>query len=595
MSVSSRLRGSDVFATGDPIIRHLESLVERLEAGDPPRDIEDGWVEAKEEPGRRRGRQLQPGRPTNDRAATALAEHAACFANGPTGGAILVGIADDGTAIGTELDVAWLRGRIGELTQGELYPYVSERTVLGVRCLVLHVHPAPIPIKVGGQVRMRVGDECVPVPATHWTQVRVETGMFDWSADRSGTPATEVSAAAMELARRFLRESGETGAADLARTRDADLLGRLGVVAADGLLTNAGALLLCPTGRPILDYLHRERAGAPSRVRVESGDISGIEQFSEIMTAIRLATPSEQLLDSAGTTVGTFPALPERARREAVVNAIAHRDWLVAEAVTVELTGTTLVVSSPGRLVGGVTPQNIITHPSVRRSPHLTEVLAKLRLAEREAVGVDTMFLEMLRDGHPTPDIEETADSVRVALAGGHPDTHWVRALLALDPVELRDDLNAALLLDHVCRTGFVTSTTGAPVLQRSVAETRVALRELASATVRGTRVLEHVDGDPDHEDPALQLRDSVDLGPRMRGASPELRTGLLRGYVLDRGRITTRAAMALTRATRPTALSDLQELVDEGVLVPAGAGPTAHHVLASDLEAVEEHERLDR
>lgn len=568
------------FATGDPIVGHLEGFVKRLEAGVPPAEIEDDWVDAKEEPARRVGGILHPGGPKNEKAVPGLAEAAACFANGPTGGVILIGIADDGKPIGTELDAAWLRRRIGELTQGELYPYVTERTVLGVRCLVVHVHPAPVPIKVGGQIRMRVDDACVPVPASHWTQVRVDTGLFDWSAARSGSTVEDVSSTALEIARRFLTESGEASARDLASERDAALLRRLGVVSPDGLLTNAGAVLFRPTERPVLDYLHSDRAGSPSRMRVERGDISTIEQFSEVMTAIRLAVPTDQLLDAGGTTVGTFPALPERARREAVVNAVAHRDWLSGDAVVIELTGSNLVVTSPGRLVGGVTPANIITHPSVRRSPHLTDVLAKLRLAEREAVGVDTMFLEMLRDGHPAPVIEETATAVRVVLAGGHPDLVWVGALRALDPTGLRNDLNVTLLLDHVSRAGFVTASSGAPVVQRSVVETRVALHDLSEATLKGVPVLRRVDGSPDGEDPAYQLTRPAAVGRRARMPLPEHRVALLRDYASDRERISSREAMSLTHVTRPTALGDLESLVAEGRLEPAGAGPTAHYVL---------------
>ena len=39
------------------------------------------------------------------------------MANTPGGGAVIVGIADDGTPIGTSLDAEWLRHRIWELTQ----------------------------------------------------------------------------------------------------------------------------------------------------------------------------------------------------------------------------------------------------------------------------------------------------------------------------------------------------------------------------------------------------------------------------------------------------------------------------------------------
>ncbi|CAN5908832.1 ATP-binding protein [soil metagenome] len=569
------------FATGDPVAVNLEQFIDRLHDGLTPPQIENDWVDAKEEPGRRAGRTVQPGSATNEQAAQLIAEAAACFANTLTGGAVLVGIADDGTAIGTELDPVWLRSRIGELTDNGMFPYVVERTVLDVRCLAVLAHPSPVPIKVGGRVRMRVDDNCKPVPEGHWFQTRAAIGQYDWSSQASATSAEDVSPTALEAARRFLQESGEPAAADLAESRDGELLRRLDVVTVDGWLSNAGSVLFTRTDRPVLDYIYRDRAGQPSRLRIERGDVGAIEQFTEVMSAVRLALPSAQVLDPSGAAVGTFPALPNRARREAVVNAIAHRDWIDAAPVTIELTGTALVVNSPGRFVGGVTPTNIITHPSVRRSPHLTEVLAKLRLAERQAVGVDTMFLEMLRDGHAAPVIEETATGVRVVLAGGDPDQEWVNALRRLEPPTLLGDLDATLIIDHIARTGYATTSSAATVLQRSSPEAALALSNLRKARIDGRPVIVAVDGDRERDTPAYQLPDPATYGPRSRSNDPDDRAHLLLMYAREKGRITSREAMALTRVTRPTALSDLDALVRDEQLVPAGSGPRAHFVPA--------------
>ncbi len=69
-------------------------------------------------------------------------------------------------------------------------------------------------------------------------------------------------------------------------------------------------------------------------------------------------------------------------------------------------------------MVSIVTPENIITHTSARRSPHLGEVLERLRLAEREAIGVDLMYREMLVGGHPAPSFVDDGDRVVVTLTG---------------------------------------------------------------------------------------------------------------------------------------------------------------------------------
>jgi len=113
--------------------------------------------------------------------------------------------------------------------------------------------------------------------------------------------------------------------------------------------------------------------------------------------------------------------LPERPVREAVVNAVAHRDWRLPESVAIEQAPTRLIVSSPGALVSGVTVENILAHPSKPRNRILTEAIRKLGLAEQAGVGIDRMYLDMIRGGHQPPTISAT-DHVRVALVGGAPN-----------------------------------------------------------------------------------------------------------------------------------------------------------------------------
>jgi len=60
---------------------------------------------------------------------------------------------------------------------------------------------------------------------------------------------------------------------------------------------------------------------------------------------------------------------PNSAVRELVVNALVHRDYQVDGSVDLEHSPEQLVVSSPGGLVFGVTPENILTHPIDTEKP----------------------------------------------------------------------------------------------------------------------------------------------------------------------------------------------------------------------------------
>lgn len=123
----------------DPVRTEITDLLHRMDAGATiDRSHERKHVDLKEEAGRRgRSGAVTPGSAENDQAARKLAAEAACMANTPGGGALIVGVADDGTLIGADLDAEWLRQRIFELTRRLLTVDVNEAVVQGVRLLVV--------------------------------------------------------------------------------------------------------------------------------------------------------------------------------------------------------------------------------------------------------------------------------------------------------------------------------------------------------------------------------------------------------------------------------------------------------------------------
>ena len=105
------------FLGPDPLSEQVEQMLQSLADGNRPDEIETLQVDCKEEPGRRGvGGAVLPGSEENDGAARYLADELTCLANTPGGGAIILGVADDGQQIGTDLDPQWLRHRIDELT-----------------------------------------------------------------------------------------------------------------------------------------------------------------------------------------------------------------------------------------------------------------------------------------------------------------------------------------------------------------------------------------------------------------------------------------------------------------------------------------------
>jgi ATP-dependent DNA helicase RecG len=365
----------------NPVDAELARVLETLGAGTWD-DNESALVDIKEESGRRdKSGNLLPGQTRNDKAAEQVAGEAACMANTPGGGALVLGAANDGSLVGTSLDVEWLRHRVYELTDRTLTLDVRPVEIAGTRLLVIVAPQAIEPIRWRGRVTWRVDDKCVEVDPATWHAKRMIRTNFDWSAQPSHLPASSSREASVEIARRFLRDSGETHAAELAGLATPELLRRLNVVTGDGLLTNAGVLAFVGRGDPGLDYIRRDVAGGDSRQRVHEGSRGLLEELLEVFTHVTANNDVRHV--PKGIAIGQIRDLPEQAVREAVVNGLAHREWGLAQPTTVEHIGHTLRVSSPGGFFGGVTSANIITHPSQSRNRALTELFAAIRVAER--------------------------------------------------------------------------------------------------------------------------------------------------------------------------------------------------------------------
>jgi ATP-dependent DNA helicase RecG len=66
---------------------------------------------------------------------------------------------------------------------------------------------------------------------------------------------------------------------------------------------------------------------------------------------------------------------PREALREAIMNALVHRDWTRTTEVEVVAYADRIEIKSPGSLVNSMTVEKVIAGQCVPRNPHLTEVM----------------------------------------------------------------------------------------------------------------------------------------------------------------------------------------------------------------------------
>lgn len=168
-------------------------------------------------------------------------------------------------------------------------------------------------------------------------------------------------------------------------TLTADVMRTLGLLHGDEP-TNAAALLADENAFPGVDMA---RFGADQDTildREAAAGVSVLTQFDRAMAFYKRYCVYEVI---QGATRVTVERIPEKAFREAVANALAHRTWDVPAHVRLSLSEDGAEVVSPGGLVSGMTEEAYLEgRYSLLRNPVLAEVMFRAGLIEKFGTGV---------------------------------------------------------------------------------------------------------------------------------------------------------------------------------------------------------------
>ena len=413
-----------------------------------------------------------------------LAAAAACLANAD-GGTLVLGVRDrpggPGAILGTEHSSDWCRQRVHELTDPSLLVQADSFT-FGRHVLVRLDVPRGIDVhEADGRFTRRVGRSCERMSAREIARLSDDRLPSDWSEAVPDDKATNVDPDAMRTLRRSL-ENAERDGVDSSNASDADLLRQLRLVdPASGALTNGGRLLVGEDDRawPRVRYVWRETAGAepvgtPPTVEAPLGLALG--RVLELVAA-RLRTVPTNLPDGIQRQVADFPI---DAVREALANALLHRDYRLPGAVLVEHSPESLRISSPGGFPSGISAENILTHGSVPRNSALFPAAERLGLAEERGLGVDRMYRETLQAGHPTPEIFEERSHTLVVFTRGERDRRFLNFVAGL-PRSERDNVETLLVVRSLVERSTLAADALAETIQKTPSEALAVLQRLAA------------------------------------------------------------------------------------------------------------------
>lgn len=495
--------------------------------------------------------------------ASRMQEPMVAFANS-RGGTIFVGISDRRPR--QIFGITWSQDLVEQVqeaarsTQPPLQVEVERQRVDDRDVASIQVRPLPrgwvqtgdgrLLVRAGPTNRALVGDELL-----RFVRERASDPVED-----GPVPDVSLDDLRPELVRQYVRARMRRSRVNLpAAARD------LGLVTADGEVRLATLLMF---GK---DPQHRNRRLGIVVSRFE-GSVKGgarLRDRREIVGPLPLlvAQADQQIYDEMrrdavvrGLVREEVPEYPPVALREALVNAVGHRDYsLRGAAVEVRLYDDAVEVESPGTLAGYVTVENL-REAQYSRNERIMDALQRLGLVEEAGQGIDRMIAEMEDALLAPPEFEERSATFVVRLRGGSvfaaEDRLWISQF---GPLNLSADAKVALVVAR--RMGTITNEqlrglrpldreTSRETLQDLVA--RGLLEAFGRGRGTGYRVSEL----------AMEARRTATLGEQLRAVlNHARRTGV----------VVNAEVRGLLGVDAPEARTILETLVLRGLLQPEG------------------------
>ena len=144
---------------------------------------------------------------------------------------------------------------------------------------------------------------------------------------------------------------------------------------------------------------------------LESGIVDQALEF------VRRNTPVTANLDYGGRRVER-PAYPKDAVREALVNALIHRDYLLVNTdIELAIYKDRLEIISPGKLPNGITPERMRAGTRAARNQLLKDVMRDYGYLEHMGMGVPRKIVRSMNEHNQTdPDLVEENERFIVRL-----------------------------------------------------------------------------------------------------------------------------------------------------------------------------------
>ena len=346
-------------------------------------------------------------------------EDLAAFAN-THGGALYLGVEDDGSAVGTDTSDQAIQ-RLANIITSRLgiAPSIRVETKDGKLLAVIQVDSSSGIVQHNGRYLKRVGSTNRDFTPDELARLLLHRSGQSWDSLLTPYGVERVQPEALAT----FAQLAHSRLPHIDPNKPRLVLENLGLLH-EGRLTNAGLLLfgIRPQERFVQARLRIGVFRSPTEV-VDTHEFEGtlweqlngaMEQFRRILQVrfeIKVTEPTLEGL--ARADVWEYPL---EALREAVINALIHRDYTVATDIQIRLYDNELSIWNPGGLPSELTVEQLREpqHLSVLRNPLLAQAFYFAGLIERWGTGTARIIALCREQGLPEPEFNADALQFRV-------------------------------------------------------------------------------------------------------------------------------------------------------------------------------------
>jgi len=328
------------------------------------------------------------------------------FAN-TSGGELIIGVSDKGKIVGvkdTEKLIRDLPNKIRDKLK--ITPSISVEEKEGKEILHIKIFPSSIPVSYEGKFYIRSGSTTQELKDTELAYFLLEKMGKTWDSLSSGFDISEIDFSTIEMFKNLAKNR-------IPSIKEFDSVEKiflnLKLFDENKKITNAGILLFGkePQKRFISATVRVGRFKNSTHI-VDTVVIEGnlFKQVEEVMNAIKKHLNVKfEIKGVARQDVWDYPL---GALREAVINALIHRDYLSPAEIQIKIYDDRIWIWNPGKLPPQIKLEELKKeHSSYPRNPLIANAFYLAGFIERWGSGTERMVQLCMEQGLPEPEYKE--------------------------------------------------------------------------------------------------------------------------------------------------------------------------------------------